>query len=110
QGRGLPVGESLALGTPCPASNAPSVVEAAQGLVPTLDPLDFTAWFEHLRRWLFDPPAVDAGRDRVRARYRVPSWPEHREASPAIIAELSPGRSGVSAGSPEPDAAARVLR
>jgi glycosyltransferase involved in cell wall biosynthesis len=76
EGWGLPVVESLALGRPCLASNAKAVVEATQGLVPTLDPLDFGAWLDHVERWSLDPAALDDAVERVRA-YRPPSWRQH---------------------------------
>jgi glycosyltransferase involved in cell wall biosynthesis len=88
EGWGLPVVESLALGTPCIASNARAVVEATQGLVPTLDPLDFAAWLDHVDRWSFDPQALRAAADRVRA-YRAPSWREHGAAMLDVIRQLS---------------------
>ncbi len=88
EGWGLPVVESLALGTPCVASNARAVVEATQGLVPTLDPLDFAAWLDHIDRWSFDPQALRAAGDRVRA-YRPPSWREHGGAMLDVIRQLS---------------------
>jgi glycosyltransferase involved in cell wall biosynthesis len=88
EGWGLPVVESLALGTPCVASNARAVVEATQGLVPTLDPLDFASWLEHVDRWSFDPQARRAAADRLRA-YRPPSWREHGGAMLDVVRELS---------------------
>ena len=87
EGWGLPVVESLALGKPCVASNARAVVEATQGLVPTLDPLDFAAWLDHVDRWSFDAPALQAAVDRLRA-YRPPSWREHGAAMLGVVREL----------------------
>jgi glycosyltransferase involved in cell wall biosynthesis len=87
EGWGLPVVESLALGTPCIASNAHAVVEATQGLVPTLDPLDFHGWLEHVDRWAFDPAARQAAVERLRA-YRPPSWAEHGDAMIAVARGL----------------------
>ena len=110
EGWGLPVVESLALGVPCLASSAPSVVEATQGLFPTIDPLDFSAWLAHVERWSFDPAAREAVRATLRARYRVTSWSEHGEALLTLAAELSAEALPVSADAPQPDAPARVLR
>ena len=66
EGWGLPVVESLALGTPRVMSDAPAVREATQGLVPTLDPLDFTAWLEQVES-LAVRPHRRGGRARPRA-------------------------------------------
>jgi glycosyltransferase involved in cell wall biosynthesis len=88
EGWGLPVVESLALGKPCVASNADAVVEATQGLVPTLDPLDFAGWLEHVERWSFDADARRAAVERLRA-YRPPSWRGHGSAMLDVVRALS---------------------
>jgi glycosyltransferase involved in cell wall biosynthesis len=90
EGWGLPVVESLALGKPCITSNARAVAEAARGLVPTLDPLDFPAWLQHIERWAFDADAVEASARRLRD-YRAPSWRDHGEAMLALVREMSSG-------------------
>jgi hypothetical protein len=70
------------------ASNARAVVEATQGLVPTLDPLDFAGWLDHVERWSFDPQALRAAIERVRA-YRPPSWRDHGAAMLDVVRQLS---------------------
>jgi glycosyltransferase involved in cell wall biosynthesis len=44
EGFGLPVAESLALGTPVLVSAHPALIEASAGLMPALDPGDLPAW------------------------------------------------------------------
>lgn len=44
EGYGMPVAESLAAGTPVITGNHPALLEASQGLMPALDPLDLPAW------------------------------------------------------------------
>jgi glycosyltransferase involved in cell wall biosynthesis len=54
EGWGLPVSESLALGTPVIASSHPAIVEASQGLAVHLDPNDYAAWTSEIRRCITD--------------------------------------------------------
>ena len=84
EGWGLPVAESLALGTPCVTSNAPAVVEASGGVAPALDPLDFPAWLAEIERLAFEPPAREAAARRVRD-YRATTWREHGEAMLGVV-------------------------
>ncbi len=97
EGLGLPVVESLALGRPCVASNAPSVVEVVRGLVPTLDPLDFPAWSAAIERWIVDEDARRQAALRLRG-YRAPSWRRHGEEMLAVIRGMTDAEARVSAG------------
>ena len=88
EGWGLPVVESLALGKPCVASNAPALLEATRGLVPTLDPLDFPAWLGQIERYAFDREVREAAARRLRD-YRPESWRDHGEAMLSLIHEMT---------------------
>jgi glycosyltransferase involved in cell wall biosynthesis len=87
EGWGLPVAESLGLGTPCVTSSAPAVVEAGGGLAAALDPLDFPAWLAEVERLAFEPAAREAAARRAR-EYRATSWREHGEAILHVIRDV----------------------
>jgi glycosyltransferase involved in cell wall biosynthesis len=89
EGWGLPVVESLALGKPGLVSTAPSVVEASQGLVPALDPLDAPEWLAHVERYAFEPNALREATERVRQGYQARSWQQHGESMLAVIHDLT---------------------
>jgi glycosyltransferase involved in cell wall biosynthesis len=44
EGFGLPVAESLSVGTPVVVSDHPALIEASEGLMPAIDPYDLPAW------------------------------------------------------------------
>ena len=72
EGWGLPVSEALGCGLPVLTSDAPSLAEAAQGLMPVLPARDAEAWTRAIARLLADEAELAALRDKVRA-YRVRS-------------------------------------
>ena len=88
EGWGLPVVESLAVGKPCVASNAAAIVEASQGRVPLLDPLDFPAWLAQIERWAFDRRALAAATASLEG-FVPDSWQQHGEAMLAVARDLS---------------------
>jgi len=92
EGWGLPVAESLALGTPCVTSNAPAVVEASGGVAPALDPLDFPAWLAEIERLVFEPREREAAARRARD-YRQPTWHEHGEAMLDVVRTVAGGEA-----------------
>jgi glycosyltransferase involved in cell wall biosynthesis len=73
EGWGLPVSESLALGTPVIASSHPAIVEASQGLGVHLDPNDFAAWTAEIRRCITDPSHLSGLRLQA-GRFSPLSW------------------------------------
>lgn len=72
EGWGLPVGESLAYGKICIASNAASMPEVAPDHTDLIDPRDYPAWYERLERYIFSPEARRA-REKVVAGFRPPT-------------------------------------
>ena len=73
EGFGLGAAESLALGTPCLISDCPALMEATDGLMPAIDPLDFAAWHAAISRLLTKPEELAALRTRVGRFRRIPS-------------------------------------
>jgi glycosyltransferase involved in cell wall biosynthesis len=66
EGWGLAVTESLNWGTPVILSDAPALNEAAQGLMPRLEPLDFNAWLHTIEELVTSPDALTALREKAR--------------------------------------------
>lgn len=77
EGWGLPVVESLAHGKPCLCSDAPSIVEAAQGAADTLPLLDGEAWAARAMALMTDKVALDAAVARAEG-FGGYSWAEFR--------------------------------
>ncbi|NGM24390.1 glycosyltransferase [Roseomonas stagni] len=74
EGWGLPVAESLRLGSICLASDLPSVREIDQSLVERLDPLDPTGWAARISFYLGSEAAREAAREKIRLGYMPHSW------------------------------------
>jgi glycosyltransferase involved in cell wall biosynthesis len=74
EGWGLPVGESLAHGKFCIASNSSSMPEVGEDWVDYFDPRDAADAQRVLERALFEPCYVEARERRIRAHYRPSSW------------------------------------
>jgi glycosyltransferase involved in cell wall biosynthesis len=66
EGYGMPIAESLALGTPVVIADHPALHEAAEGLMPAIDPLDFAAWERTITGLLTDADQLDGLRQRAR--------------------------------------------
>ena len=66
EGFGMPVAESLSCGTPVVTGNHPALIEAAEALMPAIDPLDFPAWEREVTRLITDQPYLDELRRRAR--------------------------------------------
>ncbi len=76
EGWGLPVGESLALGTPCLAAMTGATPEAAGGFAGALDPFSARQVAQAVRAWAEDPAALAAERARIHAGFRPRGWAE----------------------------------
>ena len=74
EGWGLPVGESLALGTPVLAAMTGAIPEAAEGFAGPLDPFSPRQIAEAVRRWCDDPAALQAERARIREGFVPRRW------------------------------------
>lgn len=74
EGWGVPVGESLALGRYCIASNAASVPEVGGDLVDYFDPYDTFGCLALVRRAVGDPTYVARREAEIAERYRLTMW------------------------------------
>jgi glycosyltransferase involved in cell wall biosynthesis len=85
EGWGLPVVEALNHGKPCLCSDAPSIVEAAQGAADTLPLMDGEAWIARAMALMTDEAALNeaCARAEAFAGYR---WEDFRAA---LIADFT---------------------
>lgn len=74
EGWGLPVGESLARGKICIASNASSVPEIAPDQTDLIDPLDFSAWLARVYMYAQSRAAREAREAEIVAGYAQTPW------------------------------------
>jgi glycosyltransferase involved in cell wall biosynthesis len=81
--------ESLALGKYCVASAIPANAELSQGLLDLLDPFDFIAWHDEVRRLMTEPDRL-AARERRIAAFRSRAW---SSAGNALAAEIAACRA-----------------
>ena len=98
EGWGLPVGESLARGKICVASNRDSMPEVGGDATPYIDPLDVPAAVAVFRRLLFEPGALVEAEDRLRQRFEPRGWPEVVSAILAALDKLPGGPPVLPAG------------
>lgn len=85
EGWGLPVGESLAYGTPCAASNTSSIPEVGGNFVEYFDPHNLRDGLAVFRRMLFTEGYLERCRARIAAEFRPRTW---REVCNDLIAAL----------------------
>ena len=80
EGWGLPVSESLALGTPCLSSNATALPEAGGALCRYFDPEDLGSAHKAVAALLDDRAGLAAWREQVREGFRPSPWGGSAEA------------------------------
>jgi glycosyltransferase involved in cell wall biosynthesis len=85
EGWGLPVGESLAHGRPCVASNTSSIPEVGGDLVDYIDPYDLRGGLEVLRRMAFDAAYRAIREADVRRGFVARTW---REVTSDLLAQI----------------------
>ncbi|MDE2116240.1 MAG: hypothetical protein KGJ29_15415, partial [Hyphomicrobiales bacterium] len=76
EGWGLPIGESLAHGKLCIASNTSSMPEVGGEFVQYLDPFNFTGAFDIVSRFINNPIEVREAEMRIKLGFRPRSWNE----------------------------------
>ncbi|MFM9859736.1 glycosyltransferase [Pseudoxanthobacter sp. M-2] len=76
EGWGLPVGESLAYGKICIASNATSIPEIAPDLTDLLSPYDRVTWAARVEHYALSQSARSAREAQIRAGYHATTWEE----------------------------------
>jgi len=74
EGWGLPVGESLAHGKPCVASSTSSIPEVGGKLVDYLDPQDYRAGVDVIRKMAFNTAYRDGRAQDIRTGFKLRSW------------------------------------
>jgi glycosyltransferase involved in cell wall biosynthesis len=85
EGWGLPVGESLAHGRPCVASNTSSIPEVGGDLVDYVDPYDLRGGLEVFRRMAFDAKYRAKREADVRSGFVGRTW---REVTSDLLARI----------------------
>lgn len=76
EGWGLPVGESLAFGKPCVASNTSSIPEVGGDLVDYFNPWSMPEAEAAINRLMFDDVYRAEAEERIRTQFRRRSWDE----------------------------------
>lgn len=74
EGWGLPVGESLAHGRPCIASNTTSIPEVGGNLVDYIDPFNVRSGVEAFRRMSFDDAYRQRREREVQSEFKPRTW------------------------------------
>lgn len=74
EGWGLPVGESLAYGKPCVASNTTSIPEVGGPLVRYINPYDLQAGYEVIKKLITDRGDLAEWTEQVRSQFRPKKW------------------------------------
>jgi glycosyltransferase involved in cell wall biosynthesis len=87
EGYGLPLVESLTLGTPVIASDLPVFREVGQGVPDFLDPLDGRAWGEAILDYARPDSARRAAQMQRLQAYRPPSWDDHFAAVDQLLTD-----------------------
>ncbi len=73
EGFGLAVAESLSFGTPVVVSSCPALQEAAENLMPSIDPFDLPAWVRELRSLIVDDRRLEILREAA-SQYQGPDY------------------------------------
>lgn len=74
EGWGLPVGESLAHGRPCVASNTSSIPEVGGDLVDYIDPWNVRDGVKVFRKMIFDTSYREARTQNIKNRFVARTW------------------------------------
>lgn len=74
EGWGLPVGESLAYGKPCIASDSSSVPEVGGDFCRYINPYDLMGTLDVIEKTMFDREGLKEWTDRVARDFRVRTW------------------------------------
>jgi glycosyltransferase involved in cell wall biosynthesis len=82
EGFGLPVAESLSVGTPVLISDLPALREASEDTMPALDPFDLPAWQREVAALCVDDARLEALREKARAY----CGPRPGELADAVVA------------------------
>jgi glycosyltransferase involved in cell wall biosynthesis len=89
EGWGLPVGESLAYGRPCIASNATSIPEVGGDFCRYINPYDEVGATAEIERALMDRDALRKWTARIAADFSVRTWESVTRSFMQTVADLS---------------------
>jgi glycosyltransferase involved in cell wall biosynthesis len=101
EGWGLPIGESLAYGKPCIASNATAMPEVGGDFCRYIDPYDPIGATAEIERGFVDRADLDAWTDRIAREFKVRTWAEvvqdltAKAEKAEALARQSPWRAAV---------------
>lgn len=93
EGWGLPVGESLAHGKICLASNASSMKEISPDYTDLLDPLDRSAWAAWIQHYTSSKTARSYREQQIRAGYVPLSWKDTTDGVVSLLDIPCPART-----------------
>ncbi len=74
EGWGLGAIEAMSYGKVCVISSAPALLEATQGLCPSLHPLDFLGWRDVITQYWKDTALRQAAESRMRETFSIRTW------------------------------------
>lgn len=86
EGWGIPVSESLALGTFCLCSDRGALPQAGAGFVELLDPLDPELWADRINHYLRHPDQLDERKKALKIGYQSRRWADFRDDAKAALA------------------------
>lgn len=91
EGWGLPIGESLAHGTPCIASDATAMPEVGGGFVNYVDPRSRESLRQAIAAMVDDPQRLSDAAAHIRAQFRARSWYDFSRDFEAALNAVSGG-------------------
>jgi Glycosyltransferase len=94
EGWGLPVGESLAHGKICLASNASSMKEIAPDYTDLVDPLDRKAWVALIQHYTNSKTARSYREQQIASGYSPLSWKDTADGVVSLLDMPCPARQG----------------
>lgn len=88
EGWGLGAVESLIYGKPCLISNCPALIEATQGLMPSLDPNAMQEWVECIQIWYRKPEVLEELKEKICKQFKPKSWKQFGQEFEYFIKEV----------------------
>lgn len=74
EGWGLGAVESMLYGKVCIISDCPALIEATQGLMPSIDPTNVDAWLDEIQHLLTDEAYHKSLQERIKTQFKPRSW------------------------------------
>lgn len=76
EGWGLGAVESMLYEKPCIISSCPALIEATQGLMPSLSPTDIQEWVETIKKWTKNDNEIIKYKKIIKEKFKSKSWME----------------------------------